>query len=140
VSPTIVAPERLPAVAAIPAQTLPSVSRRLPASPAPSVRPTVVPARSGARLEHANALFESRHYQSALNEARAVLAQQPGNEEARALAEDAAAALLVEERLRKARAAAERGDRTTALAEVRAGLAAAPNDARLLALQKQLTR
>jgi hypothetical protein len=75
-----------------------------------------------------------------LNEARAILAQQPSNEEARILAEDAAAALLVEEKLRNARAALGHGDRTAALAEVRAGLASAPNDARLLALQRQLTR
>ena len=39
-----------------------------------------------------------------------------------------------------ARAAVARGDRTAALIEVRAGLAAAPNDARLLSLQRQLTR
>jgi hypothetical protein len=112
-----------------------------PAVASPQPRPSaIVSGSSNARLDRANALFESRHYQSALNEARAVLARQPDNEEARALVEDAAAALLVEEKLRNARAALGRGDRTTALSEVRAGLAAAPNDARLVALQKQLAR
>jgi hypothetical protein len=42
--------------------------------------------------------------------------------------------------LRQARAALAKGDRARALAEVQAGMAAAPNDARLLALYRQLVR
>ena len=135
-------PVALPSLApaATSAQTGAPTSRLTVASPPGSTLSTGAPGRSTARLEHANALFEARHYQSALNEAQALLARQPEDEEARALAEDARAALLVEEKLRMARAAVARGDRTVALIEVRAGLAAAPNDARLLSLQRQLTR
>ena len=67
-----------------------------------------------------------------------MLARHPDNEEARAIAEDAEAALLVEDKLRGAQAALDRGDRKAALVEVRAGLMVAPNDARLLALSRQL--
>ena len=110
-------PVALPSLApaATPAQTGAPTSRLTVASPPGSTLSTGAPGRSTARLEHANALFEARHYQSALNEAQALLARQPEDEEARALAEDARAALLVEEKLRMARAAVARGDRTVAL-------------------------
>ena len=74
-----------------------------------------------------------------MEEARAVLARAPHNVEARTLLEDAEAALVVERRLQEAREAIQKGDRETALEEVRAGLAVAPNDSRLLQLFRELT-
>jgi eukaryotic-like serine/threonine-protein kinase len=116
----------------------PTVARQ--ASPAPTAATTPAPVAANPRNDRANALFEAGRFQSALNEARAVLAREPANEEARAIAEDASAALLVEEKLRRARAALAKGDRARALAEVQAGMATAPNDARLLALYRQIVR
>ena len=69
-----------------------------------------------------------------------MLRRDPGNAEAKMIAEEAEAATVVETRLRGARAALKRGDRDAALAEVRAGLAVRPNDARLLALFRDLTQ
>lgn len=91
-------------------------------------------------LERANALFDQGRYAAALDAARAVLRNEPGNAGARSLAEDAEAALIVETRLKSARDALRRGDKETALAEVRAGLAVASSDARLLALFRELTQ
>ncbi len=102
--------------------------------------PTPAPPPGNARLERANELFEKGRYQSALAEARAVLAREPGNAEARALIEDTEVAIVVENRLKAAQAALRRGDRDAALAEVRAGLAANPSDARLMALFRELTQ
>jgi predicted Ser/Thr protein kinase len=130
--------EPAPTPVVVPRQASSSASPKPAASPSSPAHPTFVPGAASARLARANALLEARHYQSALTEAQAVLARQPDNEEARTIAEDAAAALLVEDKLRGARAALDRGDRKAALAEVRAGLVAAPNDARLLALSRQL--
>jgi general secretion pathway protein D len=93
-----------------------------------------------ARLDRANELFDRGRYQAAQNEARAVLAREPGNLEAKTLLEDAEVAIVVETRLKSAQAALKRGDRDTALAEVRAGLAANPSDARLMALFRELTQ
>ena len=47
---------------------------------------------------------------------------------------------MVEDRIKQAREALRKGDRETALQEVRAGLAVAPSDARLLALFEEATR
>jgi len=112
---------------------------RSSATPAAADQPTPPIARRGD-IDAAESLLEQRHYRSALDEARAVLEREPSNREAQAIAEDAEAALVVEERLEKARAALGRGDRDTALDEVRGGLAVAPNDARLMALFRELTR
>ena len=98
------------------------------------------PGRDAARLEKAADLFERGRYAAALAEARAVLARNPGNAEARILVEDAEAAIVVEDRIKKAREALRKGDREKALQEARAGLAVAPSDARLLALFKEATR
>ena len=113
------------------------------ASPAPTPEtgaegPSPLP--QSARLDRANELFEKGRYQAAQNEARAVLAREPGNAEAQALLEDAEVAIVVETRLKSAQAAMKRGDRDSALAEVRAGLAANPSDARLMALFRELTQ
>ena len=98
------------------------------------------PGADAARLEKANDLFDRGRYAAALGEARAVLRRHPGNAEARALVEDAEVAIVVEDRIKKAREALRKGDREKALQETRAGLAVAPSDARLLALFKEATR
>jgi serine/threonine-protein kinase len=98
------------------------------------------PGADAARLEKANDLFDRGRYAAALAEARTVLRRHPGNAEARALVEDAEVAIVVEDRIKKAREALRRGDRETALQQARAGLAVAPSDARLLELFKEATR
>jgi serine/threonine-protein kinase len=98
------------------------------------------PGADAARLEKANDLFDRGRYGAALAEAKAVLRRNPGNAEARTLVEDAEAAMVVEERIKKAREALRKGDRETALQQVRAGLAVAPSDGRLLELFKEATR
>ena len=135
------APSRAPSPegAALPPPLLPS------ARPAPSEAqaPSPAPERAGgdaARLERANDLFDRGRFAAALAEARAVLARNPGNAEARQLVEDAEAAVVVEERIKKARDALRKGDREKALQEVRAGLVVAPSDGRLLELFKEATR
>jgi serine/threonine-protein kinase len=133
-SPTF-APSPRPTAAPEPAPTPVSVPSP---RPAPSLKAVDLSPR--ARLDRASAFYEQGRFQSALSEARAVLERDPQNEEARTLAEDAEVALVVEGRLRKAKDAMRRGDSETALEEVRLGLAAAPTDARLLALFRQLTR
>ena len=100
------------------------------------------PAPTGAsgRLERANELYEKGRYAAALAEAKAVLRREPGNQEAKSLAEDIEADMVVETRLKEAREALRRGDREAALAQVRAGLAVKSTDGRLLSLFKELTQ
>jgi serine/threonine-protein kinase len=128
-----------------PATTLASV----PADPAPA-RPTPretlppeakeAPVPAEGRVDRANDLLEQGRFAAALAEARSVLRRDPGNAEAKMIAAEAEAATVVETRIRNAREALKRGDRDAALAEVRAGLAVSSNDARLLALFRELTR
>lgn len=92
------------------------------------------------RLERAEDLFDKGRFSSALAEARAVLAREPRNTRAKELMEDAEVELVVDSRLKAARAAIERGDNEAALELVRSGLAAKPTDSRLMALWKQLTK
>jgi serine/threonine protein kinase len=106
-----------------------------PASP--SAAP-VSPAE--ARLDRANDHMEKGRYAQALAEAKAVLQREPGNQAAKELAQDAEASILVEEAIKKARAALKAGDRDGALVEIRRGLAVNPSEARLLALFKEATQ
>jgi hypothetical protein len=92
------------------------------------------------RVARAEMLFEQGRFARALAEGRAVLERDPGNRDARALVEDAEAALAVENALQKARAAMRKGDHETALVHVRTGLAVTPTDSRLIALFRELTR
>jgi hypothetical protein len=92
------------------------------------------------RIDRANELLEKGRFAAALAEARAVLRRDPGNAEAKMIAEEAEAATVVETRVRNAREALKRGDREAALAEVKAGLAVSSSDARLLALFRELTQ
>ena len=109
------------------------------ASPGPTAEPAP-PAPAGARLDRANDAMEKGRYAQALAEARAVLARDPNNAEARALAGDAEAAILIEECVRKARAALQAGDRDLALEEIKKGLAVNRHEGRLLALHREATQ
>jgi len=110
-------------------------------TPAPtfSPTPTATPAAPPS-VDRANTLLEGRRFRAALAQARAVLQDDPGNEEARIIAEDAEAALLVEGCISKAEAALGRGDGDAAMEEIQACRAVAPNDARLLALWRRATQ
>jgi len=149
-SPAPSPPAPSPPVAAAPtsptARPTPASTATPLASPTAAVRntptpgPPEVPAVVDGRVDRANDLLEKGRYAAALAEARAVLRKDPGNAEAKMIAEEAEAALVVETRLRNAREALKRGDRETAMAEVKAGLAVSANDARLLALFRELTQ
>jgi eukaryotic-like serine/threonine-protein kinase len=135
------APSALPSPTPPPtpaATARPTPREPAPREPAPPEPEPPIPAEG--RVDRANDLLEKGRYAAALAEARAVLRRDPGNAEAKMIAEEAEAATVVESRLRDARAALRRGDRDAALAEVRAGLAVSPNDARLLALFRELTQ
>jgi tetratricopeptide (TPR) repeat protein len=93
-----------------------------------------------ARLDRANDSMEKGRYAQALAEAKGVLLREPGNVAANELAQDAEAAILVEEAIKKARAALKSGDREQALVEIRRGLRVNPSEGRLLALFKEATR
>ncbi|HEV7502877.1 MAG TPA: protein kinase [Vicinamibacteria bacterium] len=113
---------------------------QIPAVAASPGAPASESSASAARLDRANTLYESGHYAAAVEAARAVLRREPANAEARSLLEDIEVDRMAETRLKQAREAWRRGDRETALAEVRAGLAVKATDARLLALFRELTQ
>ena len=123
------------------ASTPPRVVIGAPA-PSPPADPTRGTAGSSAtaQLDRASDLYERGRYAGALAEAKAVLARDPGNREAKSLVEDIEADMAVAARLKQAQEAMRRGDREEALAQVRAGLAVKNNDGRLLSLFKELTQ
>jgi serine/threonine-protein kinase len=127
--------------AALPTRT-PSVAAPSPAPtpvPTPSTAPSEAPVVVGS-LERAQELFERHELQGALLEARAVLAQHPGDATAKALAQKVEAALVVEQRIRNAREALRKGDKDTALAEIKLGFAVDPKDPRLIDLFREATQ
>jgi serine/threonine-protein kinase len=137
-SPRVVAsssPSPTPPPRARPAEPSPAAS---PSPPPETPPPTPTPAE--ARLDRANDSMEKGRYAQALAEARAVLARDPNNADARALAGDAEAAILIEECVKKAKAALLAGDRDGALEEIKKGLAVNPSEGRLLALHRQATQ
>ena len=93
-----------------------------------------------ARMDRGQDYMEKGRYAQALAEAKAILARDPNNAEARALAGDAEAALLIEECVKKARAALKAGEVDRALDEIKKGLAVNPNEGRLLALHREATQ
>jgi len=114
-----------------------------PSSPSPPVSETEAPqepARENAQVQRADDLLQKGHYATALAEAKAVLRRDPRNSEAKTIAEEAEASLVVEDRIKKARDAMRRGDRDEALEQVKAGLAVNPSDGRLIALFRELTQ
>jgi Tfp pilus assembly protein PilF len=92
------------------------------------------------RLARGNDYMAKGRYTQALAEAKGVLQREPGNVDAKDLAQDAEAAILVEDAIKKARAALKSGDRDKALVEINRGLAENPSEARLLALFKEATQ
>ncbi|HEX9185526.1 MAG TPA: hypothetical protein VGB87_00505 [Vicinamibacteria bacterium] len=107
-------------------------------APTPSPAPTPAPGLDAeARLRHAEDLVAREHWADALAEARAVLDAEPRHARAAALAQQAEGELVLEECLRNARAALERGDRDRAMEELRRGSQVRKNDPRLLALFRE---
>ncbi|MET0553799.1 MAG: protein kinase [Vicinamibacteria bacterium] len=137
-----------PPVAAV-AAPAPSAAAGAPAAAPPpeTLRPAALPPAASAgpvdvraRLDRADQLFQSGHLGAALAEARVVLRQEPGNEEAQYLVDDIVLDLGVEKHLKDARAALARGDRGAARREIDEGLALKPNESRLSALARELER
>jgi serine/threonine-protein kinase len=98
------------------------------------------PAPASARLDRAESLLEAGRYAAALAEARAILKREPTNSDAQQVAEEAEASLLIETCLKKARLALAKGDKETALEEIKKGLAVNSNEGRLLALWREATQ
>ncbi len=141
-SPAGGSPALLPSTAARPTpppRDIP-IAAATPAADAPSPSATPAVAATEARLDRANDSMEKGRYAQALAEARAVLVREPGNVAAKELAQDAEAAILIEEAVRKARAALKAGDREGALVEIRRGLAVNKSEGRLLALFREATQ
>jgi tetratricopeptide (TPR) repeat protein len=84
--------------------------------------------------------MEKGSYAQALAEARAILSRDPNNADARALAGDAEAAILIEDSVKRAKAALKAGDRDLAMEAIRKGLAVNPSEGRLLALHREATQ
>jgi serine/threonine-protein kinase len=122
-----------------PSSAPPTAGPTAPASLAPETLPPG-PAPASARLDRAHDYMEKGSYAQALAEARAILARDPNNPDARALAGDAEAALLIEDCVKRAKAALKAGDRDLALEEIRKGLAVNPSEGRLLALHREATQ
>jgi len=111
----------------------------LSAARSPATPGTAAASPPPASVDRANAELEQRHYAQALKEAQAVLRHDPGSAEAQTIAEEAQAALQIEEAIRKANAALSKGDKDVAVSEIRRGLAVNNNDARLLELLRRAT-
>jgi hypothetical protein len=111
------------------------------ATPAATPPPTPAPALTVEQhLARARALVQDGRYAEALAEARAVLKESPTHPEARTIAQDAEAAMVLEECLDNARAALAAGDRSRALSELRRGYAIKPDDPRLIELFRKATQ
>jgi serine/threonine-protein kinase len=132
-------PSAPPATPAASGSPTPAASAATP-SPAPSPSSVAAVSPADARLERANEAFEKGRYAQALAEAKAVLVREPDNAQAKELAQDSEAAILIEDVVKRARAALKAGDRDTALAEIRRGLAVNPNEGRLMALFREATQ
>ena len=76
----------------------------------------------------------------ALAEARAAQRDDPVNEEAQVIAEEAEAAIAIEECLKNARAALDAGETDRAIKRIKDGFAINPSDGRLMELWREATR
>jgi len=159
VVPESIPPSLAPSATVAPATAPPATTAPKPTLPQPTIRPKPTlpipppstlppaaethapePAPANARLDRADQLLAAGRYAAALAEARALLKREPGNVDARQIAEDAEAALLVETSLKNAKAALARGDKDAAVDELKRGLAVNSNEARLLALWREATQ
>ena len=127
------APTPAPDQAAPSPDVTPSPETEAPAPPPPASGLGVE-----ARLLRADDAVARGRWAEALAEARAVLEVEPRSGRAAALAQRAEAELVIEECLRNARAALRDGDRERALEEVRRGFMIRKNDARLLAMHREV--
>jgi serine/threonine-protein kinase len=131
VAPAISAPAPRPAT---PPPALPSTPEPAAATPAPVPTPAPTPVAAltiEERLQLADDHLQNGRFRRAYDEAKAVQQQDPNNEEARVIAQDAEAAMVVEECIKNAREALDAGDRERALREIRRGGEINPNDRRL---------
>ena len=138
----IATPEATPTP--VPARPTPvaATPSALPPTPAPTVTPEVPVAAPGlgaeARLLRAEDFFQRGRWAEALVEARALLASDPRNVRATALAQRAEEEQVIEECLQNARAALKQGDRERAEREVRRGFVIRKSDPRLLAMFREI--
>jgi serine/threonine-protein kinase len=135
-SPAPTAEDVLTAPTTVPAA--PSL-RPPPAAAPPTPEPTP-PLTPEERLLRADELLQSGQFRRAYDEAKAVQRDDPGNEQAIVIAQEAELAMVVEEHIRKARAALDAGERDRALEEIRKGGELAPNDRRLRELFEEAMR
>jgi tetratricopeptide (TPR) repeat protein len=129
-------PTRVPRPAPSEASAPPRRASEAPRTPAPAAEP----GPAAARTQRAGRLLEEGRYSAALAEARAVLQRDPADEEAKTVAEEAEAALVIESALAKARAALREGDKDAAIDHLKIGLAVNSNERRLLELWREATQ
>jgi serine/threonine-protein kinase len=129
-------PTRVPRPAPSEASAPPRRASEAPRTPAPAAEPEP----AAARTQRAGRLLEEGRYSAALAEARAVLQRDPADEEAKTVAEEAEAALVIESALAKARAALREGDKDAAIDHLKIGLAVNSNERRLLELWREATQ
>jgi Tfp pilus assembly protein PilF len=91
-----------------------------------------------ARLLRAEEFFQRGRWAEALVEARALLASDPRNARAAALAQRAEEEQVIEGCVQNARAALKQGDRERAEQEVRRGFVIRKSDPRLLAMFREV--
>jgi hypothetical protein len=137
------APRPLPTAASsslAPSLVVPGPDAAAPGTTKIPVAEPAGPTPAEARLDRANEHMEKGRYGPALAEAKAILARDPDNADAKALAGDAEAAIVIEECVKRGRAALKANDREAALAEARKGLSVNPSEARLLSLFREATQ
>jgi eukaryotic-like serine/threonine-protein kinase len=137
-----------PALTPVPARPSPTPSPTFSPSPTPVAPSPLAPPPASAtaapglstdeRLLRAEEHVARGHWAGALAEARAVLASDPRNARATALAQRAEEEQVIAECVQSARAALEKGDREEAEKEVRRGFVIRKNDPRLLALFREV--
>jgi hypothetical protein len=110
-----------------------------PGTPTPAPAPTAALSIE-ERLLRADEFLASGRFRRAYDEAKAVQQEDPTNEEARVIAQDAEAAIVIEDCIKNARAALDAGDRDRAKAEIQRGFAINPNEGRLRQLWREATQ
>lgn len=131
------APTPAPTPEATPAPTPVATPTPPPPTPAPP------PPRSLSveeRLLRADDYLQRGRFRQALEMARSVRQEDPTNEEATVIAQEAEAAIVIEDCIEKARAALASGDKDRAIEEIKRGFAINPGDSRLTALWREATQ